>query len=60
MQALTGSNVQLPLGMVTPVAVDDDNQIIYGHARTEAARLAGLDAVPVVRLGHLSSEERRA
>ena len=28
-------------GMVTPVAVDQDNQLIYGHARTEAARLAG-------------------
>ncbi len=47
-------------GMVTPVAVGDDNEIIYGHARTEAARLAGLETVPVVRLGHLSSEERRA
>ncbi len=47
-------------GMVTPIGVGVDNQIIYGHARTEAARLAGLSEVPVVRLGHLSSDERRA
>lgn len=47
-------------GMLTPIAVGDDNQIIYGHARTEAARLAGLETVPVVRLGHLSPDERRA
>lgn len=47
-------------GMITPIAVGDDNQIIYGHARTEAARLAGLETVPVVRLGHLSPDERRA
>lgn len=47
-------------GMITPVGVDDDNQLIYGHARTEAAGLAGLDTIPVVRLGHLSPAERRA
>jgi DNA modification methylase len=47
-------------GMVTPVAIDADGQLIYGHARVEAARLAGLDQVPVVRLEHLSPNERRA
>lgn len=47
-------------GMVTPVGVGPDNQLIYGHARTEAAKLAGLETVPVVRLGHLSADERRA
>lgn len=47
-------------GMVTPVAIDAEGQLIYGHARVEAARLVGLDEVPVVTLEHLSPDERRA
>lgn len=47
-------------GMVTPVGVGPDNELVYGHARVEAAKLAGLKAVPVVRLDHLTAEERRA
>lgn len=31
--------------MVTPVGISDDNEVIYGHARVEAAKLAGLDRV---------------
>lgn len=47
-------------GMVTPVGIGPDNQLIYGHARVEAARLAGLETVPVVRIDHLTADERRA
>lgn len=47
-------------GMVTAVGVDDANTIIYGHARVRAAATAGLKEVPVVRLTHLSADERRA
>lgn len=47
-------------GMVTPVAIGPDNQLVYGHARVEAAKLVGLEKVPVVRLDHLSDDERRA
>lgn len=47
-------------GMVTPVGIGPDNQLIYGHARVEAAKLAGLEMVPVVRIEHLGAEERRA
>lgn len=47
-------------GMVTPVAVGKDNRLIYGHARVEAAHIAGLSEVPVVRLDHLSADEQRA
>jgi len=47
-------------GMVTPVGIGPDNQLVYGHARVEAAKLAGLDMVPVVRLDHLNADERRA
>jgi DNA modification methylase len=47
-------------GMVTPVGIGPDNALIYGHARVEAAKLAGLDKVPVVRLDHLTADQRRA
>lgn len=47
-------------GMVTAIGIGADQNIIYGHARVEAARLAGLAEVPVVRLDHLSADEQRA
>lgn len=47
-------------GFCNPVLIDDDNQIIAGHGRGEAAKLIGLDKVPVVRLSHLSDDEKRA
>lgn len=47
-------------GMVTPVGIGPDNELVYGHARVEAASLAGLETVPVVRLDHLNQDERRA
>jgi DNA modification methylase len=47
-------------GMVTPVGIGPDNQLIYGHARIEAAKLAGLETIPVIRIDHLSADERRA
>jgi DNA modification methylase len=47
-------------GFCNPVLVDDAKQIIAGHGRVEAAKLLGIDAVPTVRLSHLSEAERRA
>src|ERR1700704_6340819 len=43
-----------------PVLIDDDGLIIAGHGRVEAAKLNGMDAVPTVRLSHLSDAEKRA
>ena len=43
-----------------PALIDDENQIIAGHGRVEAAKLLGIDKVPVVRLSHLSEAEKRA
>lgn len=48
------------LGMLTAVGIGKDGNLIYGHARVEGARLAGLSEVPVVRLDHLTANERRA
>ena len=57
--ALIAQSIQT-FGMVTPVGVGADLDLIYGHARVEGARLAGPTEVPAVRLEHLTPDERRA
>ena len=47
-------------GMNTAIGIAGDGEIVYGHARALAAREAGLREVPVVRLDHLTPDERRA
>ncbi len=47
-------------GFCNPVLIDDDNQIIAGHGRKDAAVLLEIDSVPAVRLSHLSEDEKRA
>src|SRR5262245_33458144 len=47
-------------GFVVPILVDEDDVIIAGHGRWEAAVLLGLQEVPVIRLQGLSKAKRRA
>lgn len=47
-------------GFVNPILVGEDNGIIAGHGRLMAAKLLGLDEVPVIRLAHLTDTQRRA
>ena len=47
-------------GFNNPVLVDKDNVIIAGHGRVEAAKQLGLYLVPVIRLEHLSEDQKRA
>ena len=47
-------------GFCNPVLMDDQKQVIAGHGRVEAAKLLGIDAVPAVRLSHLSDADKRA
>jgi DNA modification methylase len=47
-------------GFCNPVLIADDNTIIAGHGRVEAAKLIGMTEVPVCRLSHLSKDEVRA
>lgn len=47
-------------GFTNPVLVTDDNMIIAGHGRVEAAKLIGMREVPVRRLSHLNKDEVRA
>ena len=47
-------------GFTNPILIDEDNGIIAGHGRVMAARKLGLDAVPCLRLTHLTEAQRRA
>ncbi|MEM5474279.1 DNA methyltransferase [Hoeflea sp. AS60] len=47
-------------GFCNPVLIADDNTIIAGHGRVEAAKLIGMMEVPVRKLSHLSRDEVRA
>ncbi len=47
-------------GFTNPVLISDDNEIIAGHGRVIAAKELKMIEVPILRLSHLSGEERRA
>jgi DNA modification methylase len=47
-------------GFTAPVLIDGENAILAGHGRVDAAKLAGLDKVPCIRLDHLSPSQKRA
>jgi hypothetical protein len=50
----------LRFGFAVPILVDQNNVIIAGHGRWEAAKQLGLAEVPVIRVHILSDVERRA
>jgi ParB-like chromosome segregation protein Spo0J len=47
-------------GFNSPVLINDENQIIAGHGRPEAAKLLEMETVPTFKLSHLSEAETRA
>src|SRR5712691_4719869 len=47
-------------GFTNPVLISDEDEIIAGHGRVEAAKLLGLQSVPTMRLSHLDAAQRRA
>jgi DNA modification methylase len=47
-------------GFNNPVLIDDDDQIIAGHGRVEAAKQLNHKTVPCVRLSHLSEADKKA
>jgi hypothetical protein len=44
----------------TPIAVDHDDNVVFGHGRLLACRLLGWTEVPTLRLDHLSPAQARA
>ena len=47
-------------GMNDPIGIWKDNVVIEGHGRLTACKQLGFEEVPVIRLDHLTDEERKA
>lgn len=47
-------------GPLNPILVDENNVILAGHGRAEAARQEGLSHLPVLRYRHLTDAQKRA
>lgn len=47
-------------GFTNPLLVDEQNRIIAGHGRLEAARAVGMAEVPVIVVAGLNDDQRRA
>ena len=45
---------------LVPVIIDETSTILGGHGRIEAAKLLGLEKVPVIRVEGLSEAQKRA
>jgi DNA modification methylase len=47
-------------GFTSPVLIDENNTILAGHGRVEAAKLSGMESVPCIRISTLSPTRKRA
>ena len=47
-------------GFLVPILIDENRLIIAGHGRYQAARLLGIETVPVIEVTGLSETKRRA
>ncbi len=47
-------------GFIPPVIIDENNVILAGHGRVEAAERVGLDEIPYRRITHLTDEQKKA
>lgn len=47
-------------GVINPIIIDEEGQVLAGHARWEAAKRLGIVELPAVRVGYLTDDEKRA
>ena len=47
-------------GFTNPILIDDDDGMIAGHGRVEAAKTLGMPKVPTICVKHLTPERKRA
>lgn len=47
-------------GWTNPILIDDNGNVIAGHARLEAAKLLGMTQVPTICLSHMTPAQKRA
>jgi hypothetical protein len=59
-QTLQIANSMVAFGFTNPLQVSEDGELIAGHGRYQAAKLLGLEEVPVIIVTGLSPAKRRA
>lgn len=47
-------------GFITPVIIDENNMILVGHGRTQAAKELGIESLPYRRIDNLTDDQKRA
>lgn len=47
-------------GFLVPVVIDQDNELIAGHTRIEAAKLLGIIEIPTIKVENLTEEQIKA
>jgi DNA modification methylase len=47
-------------GFINPVIIDENNMILVGHGRIEAAKVLGIDEAPYRRVTNLTEDQKRA
>jgi DNA modification methylase len=50
----------LEFGFMVPILIDEDDTIIAGHCRLEAAKEIGMTVIPVIQAKHLSKAQVKA
>jgi DNA modification methylase len=48
------------MGFIGAVIIDENDMVLAGHARSEAAKLLGMNLVPTIRVSRLSEAQKRA
>src|ERR1700737_2706313 len=46
-------------GFTNPILIDENDQIMAGHGRVEAAKLLGIAEAPTVQISHLSAAQKK-
>ncbi len=47
-------------GFTNPLLIDENNQIIAGHGRLEAAKILNIESLPCIVFSHLTQTQKRA
>ena len=47
-------------GFINPVVVDQDNVVVAGHGRLEAAKRLSMEEIPTIQVGHLTPAQIKA
>lgn len=47
------------MGFINPIIIDENDNVLAGHARLAAAQILELGEIPTVQIAHLSDEEKR-